>query len=65
MNSIQFEYSVPRYVLSKMIGKVSKYFYWNSRLSCVRLRRVKVPKLPNDERKRFNYESGIRTLNPF
>jgi L-iditol 2-dehydrogenase len=49
MNSIQFEYSVPRYVLSKMMGKVSKSFYWNSRLSCVRLRRVEVPKLPNDE----------------
>ncbi|UOE75865.1 zinc-dependent alcohol dehydrogenase [Parageobacillus thermoglucosidasius] len=49
MNSIQFEYSVPRYVLSKIMGKVSKSFYWNSRLSCVRLRRVEVPKLPNDE----------------
>lgn len=49
MNSIQFEYSVPRYVLSKIMGKVSKSFYWNSRLSCVQLRRVEVPKLPNDE----------------
>jgi L-iditol 2-dehydrogenase len=49
MNSIQFEYSVPRYVLSKIMGKFSKSFYWNSRLSCVRLRSVEVPKLPNDE----------------
>jgi L-iditol 2-dehydrogenase len=49
MNSIQFEYSVPRYVLSKIMGKVSKSFYWNSRLSCVRLRHGEVPKLPNDE----------------
>ena len=49
MNSIQFEYSVPRYVLSKMMGKVSKSFYWNSRLSCIRLRCVEIPKLPNDE----------------
>ncbi|HZG60889.1 MAG TPA: zinc-binding dehydrogenase [Anoxybacillus sp.] len=49
MNSIQFEYSVPRYVLSKLMGKFSKSFYWDSRLSCIRLRRVEVPKLPNDE----------------
>jgi L-iditol 2-dehydrogenase len=49
MNSIQFEYSVPRYVLSKIMGKFSKSFYWHSRLSCVRLRRVEAPKLPSDE----------------
>jgi L-iditol 2-dehydrogenase len=49
MNSIQFDYSVPRYVLSKMMGKFSKSFYWDSRFSCIRLRRVEVPKLPNDE----------------
>jgi L-iditol 2-dehydrogenase len=49
MNSIQFDYSVPRYILSKMLGKVSKSFYWHSRISCIRFRRVEVPKLPNDE----------------
>jgi L-iditol 2-dehydrogenase len=49
MKSIQFDYSVPRYIFSKMMGKVSKSFYWHSRMSCIRFRRVEIPKLPNDE----------------
>ena len=49
MNSLQFDYSVPRYALSKVVGKMNTSFYWHSRLSCLRLRKVEEPILPNDE----------------
>ncbi|WP_096200545.1 zinc-dependent alcohol dehydrogenase [Bacillus sp. FJAT-45350] len=48
MNSIQFDYSVPRYALSKVVGRFSPSIYWHPKLSCLRFRKVSTPSLPDE-----------------
>ncbi len=48
MKAIQFDDSIPRYVLSKAIGAIYKPVFYGP-LSCVRYRDVLEPALPGDE----------------
>ncbi|MEB1809246.1 MAG: alcohol dehydrogenase catalytic domain-containing protein [Bacillaceae bacterium] len=49
MKSLQFDYSIPRYVFSKVVGRWKPSLYWHPRLSCLRLREVQEPNLPNED----------------
>ncbi|MEN3046377.1 MAG: zinc-binding dehydrogenase [Candidatus Hydrothermales bacterium] len=45
MKAIVFKESIPRYVLTKILGKLNRSFYW-SIFSCVRYVDIEEPKLP-------------------
>ncbi len=45
MKAIIFEESIPRYVLTKILGKFKKSFYYGN-LSCIRFCEIKEPSLP-------------------
>lgn len=45
MKAIIFEESIPKYVLTKILGKLNKSFYY-SPFSCVKLTEIKEPDLP-------------------
>ncbi|UCZ51982.1 alcohol dehydrogenase catalytic domain-containing protein [Bacillus shivajii] len=49
MKAIQFDLNIPKYALSKAMGKVNPSLYVNSPLSCLQLKEVDVPKLPDEE----------------
>jgi L-iditol 2-dehydrogenase len=49
MKSLQFDFSLSRYVLTKALGKVSSSFYWHSMLSCLKYRSVPDPNIPNEQ----------------
>ncbi len=49
MKSVQFDYSIPRYVVSKVAGKMNPSLHWHPKLSCIRLRDVQEPSLPNED----------------
>lgn len=44
MKALQFNYQLPRYLLSKIAGRFIPSVYWNSRLSCLRLHEQEEPK---------------------
>ncbi|MEN3044787.1 MAG: zinc-binding dehydrogenase [Candidatus Hydrothermales bacterium] len=46
MKAIVFNESIPRYVLTKILGKLKKSFYWGI-LSCVKYTDIKEPKIPS------------------
>ncbi|OQP07676.1 alcohol dehydrogenase [Geobacillus sp. 46C-IIa] len=58
MNSVQFDYSAPRYLFGKLAGKAAKSFYWHRWLSCVRWRRMDIPRLPNSDWVRIKVKYG-------
>ncbi|MCX7846402.1 MAG: alcohol dehydrogenase catalytic domain-containing protein [Dictyoglomaceae bacterium] len=45
MKAIYFEESIPRYILSKILGNISSSFYYNI-FSCIRYGDISEPKLP-------------------
>ncbi|WP_078596421.1 zinc-dependent alcohol dehydrogenase [Evansella clarkii] len=49
MKAVQFDLSIPRYAFSKAMGKVNSSFYVESPFSCLKLREVDKPALPNGE----------------
>ncbi|MBP3038959.1 alcohol dehydrogenase catalytic domain-containing protein [Bacillaceae bacterium Marseille-Q3522] len=49
MKAVQFDYQMPRYLLSKVLGNVIPSVYWNSRLSCLRYHEQMEPELPNED----------------
>ncbi|WP_017728194.1 zinc-dependent alcohol dehydrogenase [Halalkalibacterium ligniniphilum] len=48
MKALQFDYTLPRYLLSKVGGRYLPSVYWHSRLSCLRFCEQPEPKLPNE-----------------
>ncbi|MED4082637.1 zinc-binding dehydrogenase [Halalkalibacterium halodurans] len=48
MKAIQFDLSIPKYALSKAMGKMNSSLYVESPFSCLQLRDVEKPALPND-----------------
>lgn len=49
MNALQFDFKIPKYVLTKAIGQWLPSIYWHSRLSCLKWGETDEPTLPNDE----------------
>ncbi|WP_078553973.1 zinc-dependent alcohol dehydrogenase [Bacillus alkalicellulosilyticus] len=49
MKSVQFDYSIPRYVFSKVAGRMKPSMHVHPKLSCLRLREVEEPQLPNND----------------
>ncbi|MBU8906932.1 zinc-dependent alcohol dehydrogenase [Desertibacillus haloalkaliphilus] len=58
MKSLQFDYSVPRYVITKALGRYKPSLYWDSRLSCLRLRDVPEPVLPTQDWVKIDVKYG-------
>lgn len=48
MKALQFDYKIPNYIFSKIIGSFIPSVYWNSRLSCLRFHEQSEPELPNE-----------------
>ncbi|WP_096189416.1 zinc-dependent alcohol dehydrogenase [Evansella halocellulosilytica] len=48
MKAVQFDLNIPKYAISKAMGKVNPSLYVNSPLSCLQLRDVEPPPLPNE-----------------
>ncbi|PLR81777.1 alcohol dehydrogenase [Bacillus canaveralius] len=48
MKALQFDYKVPRYIFSKITGKLFPSVYWDSRLSCLQFLEQSEPGLPNE-----------------
>lgn len=57
MKAIQFIYSIPRYLLSKALGKLYPPICW-SWLSCLQYRQVPEPPLPNEDWARIKVRYG-------
>ena len=49
MHALRFQYSIPRYVFGKTLGRLFPSLHWKSGLSCLRFQNVDDPVLPNDE----------------
>lgn len=58
MNSLQFDFSIPRYTLVKTIGSFLPSLHWHSSLSCLRYRKVTIPALPNEHWVQINVTYG-------
>jgi L-iditol 2-dehydrogenase len=58
MNSIQFDFSIPRYVFSKVMGRVIPSLHWHSSLSCLRYRNVPTLTLPNNDWAKLKVKYG-------
>ena len=48
MKAIQFNLSIPRYVLGLGLGKLSSDFYWSG-LTCTQLNNIPEPSLPDND----------------
>lgn len=48
MKAIQFNFTIPRYVLGLALGKMSPKLYWSG-LSCTQYRDIPEPELPGDD----------------
>jgi L-iditol 2-dehydrogenase len=48
LKSLQFDLSIPRYALGKLLGKFVPSLYWHSQLSCLRFRKTPDLALPNE-----------------
>jgi threonine dehydrogenase-like Zn-dependent dehydrogenase len=48
MKAIQFNFTIPRYVLGLALGKVSPKFYWSG-LTCTDYKEIPEPQLPGDD----------------
>jgi L-iditol 2-dehydrogenase len=49
LHSLRFQYTIPRYLFGKTIGKLFPPLLWNSGLSCLRFQETPDPVLPNDQ----------------
>jgi L-iditol 2-dehydrogenase len=45
---LQFNYNLPRYIFTKMAGKIFPSVHWNSSFSCLQFMERSEPDLPND-----------------
>lgn len=48
MKAIQFDFTIPRYILGLALGKLSSSFYWSG-LSCTQYKEIPDPILPGDD----------------
>ncbi|MDQ0178427.1 zinc-dependent alcohol dehydrogenase [Bacillus chungangensis] len=48
MKALQFDYKIPKYILSKITGRFFPSAYWDSRLSCLQFLEKSEPELPNE-----------------
>jgi threonine dehydrogenase-like Zn-dependent dehydrogenase len=49
LKALQFDYQIPRYISSKIIGRFFPSFFWDSRFSCLRFYDQTEPVLPNED----------------
>lgn len=49
LQSLQFDFSLPRYLFCKLAGRKFPSLYWHSTFSCLRYQKVPEPVLPNEE----------------
>ncbi len=49
MHSLQFKFTVPRYIFGKTVGRYFPSLLWNSGLSCLKYEKTPDPALPNDK----------------
>ncbi|WP_026584328.1 zinc-dependent alcohol dehydrogenase [Bacillus sp. J33] len=49
MKALQFDYHMPRYISSKILGRFFPSVFWDSRLSCLRFDDQLEPVLPNED----------------
>ncbi|MCM3489161.1 zinc-dependent alcohol dehydrogenase [Alkalihalophilus marmarensis] len=49
MNALQFDFTIPRYLLSKTIGRFIPTVFWNNHISCLQWRKIHEPTLPNED----------------
>ncbi|HWO78732.1 MAG TPA: zinc-binding dehydrogenase [Bacillus sp. (in: firmicutes)] len=49
MKALQFDFKMPRYISSKLIGRLIPSVYWDSRFSCLQFRNQAEPVLPNED----------------
>lgn len=49
MQTLQFDFSYPRYAFGKFLGRMYPPLYWSSGLSCLRYKEAPEPVLPNEE----------------
>ncbi len=48
MKAIQFNFTIPRYILGLGLGKISSNFYWSG-MTCTQYREISDPHLPGDD----------------
>ena len=48
MKAIQFNFTIPRYILGLALGKLSSKFYWSG-LTCTQYEDIPEPTLPGDD----------------
>ncbi|MET3697833.1 threonine dehydrogenase-like Zn-dependent dehydrogenase [Bacillus oleivorans] len=49
MKALQFDFKMPRYISSKVIGRFIPSVHWDSRLSCLKYESQEEPELPNED----------------
>jgi threonine dehydrogenase-like Zn-dependent dehydrogenase len=49
MKALQFDYRMPRYLITKLVGGLIPSVYWNTQLSCLRFLEQSEPELPNGD----------------
>ncbi|WP_062046668.1 zinc-binding dehydrogenase [Bacillus sp. JCM 19034] len=49
MKALQFDVTIPKYLFTKAIGTMNRSLYYSSPFSCLQLKEVEKPALPNEE----------------
>ncbi|MDT8859646.1 alcohol dehydrogenase catalytic domain-containing protein [Alkalihalobacillus sp. MEB130] len=58
MNALQFNFTIPKYVLTKTIGRWFPSIHWNPRVSCLTWGETDEPTLPNDDWAKIQVKYG-------
>ncbi len=58
MKSLQFDFSIPRYVWTKITGRWIPSMHWHPQLSCLRMREVPLPEITHEEWARIKVHYG-------
>ncbi|MDV2685056.1 alcohol dehydrogenase catalytic domain-containing protein [Alkalihalophilus lindianensis] len=49
MEALQFDFKIPKYILSKLLGRWIPSTYWNTHISCLKWNDTVEPTLPNED----------------
>ncbi|WP_332632973.1 zinc-dependent alcohol dehydrogenase [Halalkalibacter flavus] len=58
MNALQFNFTIPKYVFTKTVGRFFPSIHWNSRFSCLNWGETEEPTLPNDDWAKIKVKYG-------
>ncbi|GAE25288.1 sorbitol dehydrogenase [Halalkalibacter wakoensis JCM 9140] len=58
MNALQFNFTIPKYIFTKTLGRWFPSLHWNSKLSCLTWGETEEPSLPNEDWAKIKVKYG-------